>query len=126
MDRTRIDKWLWAARFFKTRSLATRAVEGGRVQLNGERCKPAKDVKAGDHLIIHIGELEWEIALVAVTDKRGPATMAQALYEESAKSMRRRQEHMDERRMQLNPASTLKGRPTKKDRRRIHRFSEEF
>lgn len=126
MDKLRIDKWLWAARFFKTRSLATQAVEGGRVKLNGERCKPAREVKAGDQLIIHISELEWEITLLAVSDRRGPATFARTLYEESAGSIGRRQARMDERRTQLNPAATLKGRPTKKDRRKLHRFNEEF
>jgi ribosome-associated heat shock protein Hsp15 len=126
MDKVRIDKWLWAARFFKTRSLATRAVEGGRVKLNGERCKPAKEMKPGDQLIIHVGELEWEITLVALSDKRGPATIARNLYEESQESIARRQAKLDERRMQLNPAATIKGRPTKKDRRKIHRFNEDF
>ena len=126
MDKVRIDKWLWAARFFKTRSLATQAVDGGRVRINGERCKPAKEVRAGDHLLVHIGELEWELAVLALSDKRGPATVARGLYEESEQSLARRQAHLDERRMQLNPAATLKGRPTKKDRRKIRRFSESF
>ncbi len=124
LERVRIDKWLWAARFFKTRSLATQAVEGGRARLNGERCKPAKEVRVGDRLLVHIGELEWEISILALSDKRGPATAARSLYEESAESLARRQAHLDERRMQLNPAATLKGRPTKRDRRRIRRFSE--
>lgn len=124
MERVRIDKWLWAARFFKTRSLATQAVEGGRVRLNGERCKPAKEVRMGDRLLVHIGELEWEITILALSDKRGPATAARSMYEESESSRARRQAHMEERRMQLNPAAALKGRPTKKDRRRIRRFSE--
>jgi ribosome-associated heat shock protein Hsp15 len=119
MDKVRIDKWLWATRFFKTRSLATQAVDGGRVKLNGERCKPARDVKPGDRLLIHIGEYAWDVAVVALSDKRGPATVAQALYQESEESRSRRQAQMDERRLQLNPAATLKGRPTKKDRRRI-------
>lgn len=126
MDKVRIDKWLWAARFFKTRTLATQAVEGGRVKLNGERCKPAKEVKAGDQLIIHISELEWEITIVALSDKRGPATVARTLYAELAGSFGRRQARMDERRLQLDPAAILKRRPTKKDRRKIHRFNEEF
>ncbi len=126
LDRVRIDKWLWAARFFKTRSLATQAVEGGRIQLNGERCKPAKEVRTGDRLLVHIGEFEWELVILALSDKRGPAPAARSLYEESEESLSRRQAHMDERRMQLNPAATLKGRPTKRDRRRIRRFSESF
>ena len=124
VDKVRIDKWLWAARFFKTRSLATQAVEGGRVRLNGERCKPAKEVRAGDRLLVHIGEIEWELAVLALSDKRGPATVARSLYEESEQSLTRRQTQLEERRMQLNPAAALKGRPTKKNRRRIRRFSE--
>src|ERR1700690_2107250 len=86
MEKVRIDKWLWAARFFKTRSLATQAVEGGRVRLNGERCKPAKEVRAGDRLLVHMGELEWELAVLALSDKRGPATVARNLYAESEQS----------------------------------------
>jgi ribosome-associated heat shock protein Hsp15 len=126
MDRIRVDKWLWAARFFKTRSLATQAVEGGRVKLNGERCKPAKEVRAGDQLIIHIGHYEWEVAVVELSDRRGPATAARLLYQEAEKSLALRQALMEERRMQLNPAAPIKGRPTKRDRRKIHRFTEEF
>jgi ribosome-associated heat shock protein Hsp15 len=124
VDKVRIDKWLWAARFFKTRSLATQAVEGGRVRLNGERCKPAKEVRPGDRLLVHIGEIAWELAVLALSDKRGPATVARSLYEESEQSLTRRQTQLEERRMQLNPAAALKGRPTKKNRRRIRRFSE--
>jgi ribosome-associated heat shock protein Hsp15 len=124
MDKVRIDKWLWAARFFRTRSLASQAVEGGRVRLNGERCKPAKEARVGDRLLVHIGELEWELTVLALSDKRGPATAARGLYQESEQSHARRQARMDERHMQLNPAAALKGRPTKKDRRKIRRFSE--
>ena len=126
MDKVRVDKWLWAARFFKTRSLATQAVEGGRVRLDGERCKPAKEVRAGDRLLVHIGDFEWEITVLALSDKRGPATVARSLYDESAESLARRQAQMEQRRMQLNPAATLKGRPTKRDRRKIRHFSEGF
>jgi ribosome-associated heat shock protein Hsp15 len=124
IEKIRIDKWLWAARFFKTRTLATQAVEGGRVKLDGERCKPAKDIKPGDSLIIHIGEFEWTVTIVALSDKRGPATVARTLYEESVESLAAREDTMADHRMQLNPAATLKGRPTKKDRRKIHRFNE--
>jgi len=124
IEKIRIDKWLWAARFFKTRTLATQAVEGGRVKLDGERCKPAKDIKPGDSLIIHIGEFEWTVTIVALSDKRGPATVARTLYEESVESLAAREATMADHRMQLNPAATLKGRPTKKDRRKIHRFNE--
>jgi ribosome-associated heat shock protein Hsp15 len=124
MDKVRIDKWLWAARFFKTRSLANQAVEGGRVKLNGERCKPAKEVRVGDRLLVHVGDFEWELAVLGLSDKRGPATVARGLYEELEHSLARRQAQLEERRMQLNPAAALKGRPTKKDRRRIRGFKE--
>jgi ribosome-associated heat shock protein Hsp15 len=120
----RLDKWLWAARFFKTRSLATQAIECGRVKLSGERCKPARQVKPGDQLSIRIGELELDVVVIGMLDKRGPATIARTLYEETAQSLATRQAVAADQRLQLNPAATLKGRPTKKDRREIHRFSE--
>lgn len=84
--RVRIDKWLWAARFFRTRSLAAQAVDGGRVRVNGERVKPARDLRRGDELVIHIGELEWVIEVRALSTQRGPASVAQALYEEREQS----------------------------------------
>ena len=85
-DRLRIDKWLWAARFFKTRSLAAQAVDGGRVQVNGARVKPSKDVKPGDEVAVHIGELEWVVDVRALAARRGPAEAARKLYEERAES----------------------------------------
>lgn len=123
MDRLRIDKWLWAARFFKTRGLACQAVEAGRVKLNGERTKPSKEIKTGDKLRIHIGEFEWEVAVSLLSDRRGPAEVARTLYEESEASRLRREEQAAERRLCHNPAAELKGRPTKRDRRMIHRFT---
>jgi ribosome-associated heat shock protein Hsp15 len=122
-DKIRIDKWLWAARFFKTRSLAAQAVEGGRVRLGGERLKPSKEVKAGDRLLVHIGELEWDILVLGVSARRGPAEQARQLYAETDASRERRQAQADEHRLQVNPAATMKGRPTKRDRRLIHRFT---
>src|SRR3982751_5046688 len=86
MEQVRIDKWLWAARFYKTRSLATEAVVGGHVQLNGARVKPAKDVRAGDKLELRIGAQQWSLVVTAVSDKRGPATVARTLYEETPES----------------------------------------
>ena len=94
-DRLRIDKWLWAARFFKTRSLAAQAVDGGRVRLNGVRVKPAKEVRPGDELTVHIGELEWVIDVRALSARRGPAPAARQLYEERAESAARRQAAID-------------------------------
>lgn len=123
MDKLRIDKWLWAARFFKTRSLASQAVEGGRVRLNGERAKPSKEVRPGDRLVVHIGESEWQVAVLALSDRRGPAEQARTLYAEDEASRQRREEQAAERRLCHNPAAELKGRPTKRDRRMIHRFT---
>ena len=120
--RVRIDKWLWAARFFKTRSLAAQAVEGGRVQLNGQRVKPSRDLQPGDALVIHIGALEWVIEVRALATQRGPATEAQKLYTEDESSRQRRFEAVAARRLALAPVRTEKGRPTKRDRRQIRRF----
>lgn len=122
-DRVRIDKWLWAARFFKTRSLATQAVDGGRVKLNGERAKPSKEVKLGDRLAVHIGEFEWELTVQGIGERRGPAEVARTLYQEDEASRQRREEQAALRRLQAEPAQPIKGRPTKRDRRLIHRFT---
>jgi ribosome-associated heat shock protein Hsp15 len=119
----RLDKWLWAARFFKTRSLATQAIENGRVKLNGQRTKPARDVRPGDRLDIHIGDLDWAVTVRALSLQRGPAPVAQALFEEDPESHARRQQQGSERRQAASPAAALRGRPTKRDRRRIHRFT---
>ena len=123
-ERMRIDKWLWAARFFKTRSLATQAVDAGKVRLNGERAKPAREIKAGDRLQIGVGEYEWTLSVVGLSLQRGPAPVAQALYQEDAESLAKRQQHMPDRKLQTNPAAEIKGRPTKRDRRQIRRFTE--
>jgi ribosome-associated heat shock protein Hsp15 len=118
----RIDKWLWAARFFKTRSLAQQAVEGGRVKLNGERTKPAKDLRVGDQLVMHIGEHEWVIEVRSLSDRRGSAEVARRLWLETDESRARREQMVEARRMQANPAVNIKGRPTKRDRRALDRF----
>ncbi len=123
MTRLRIDKWLWAARFYKTRSLAALAVENGRVRLDGERVKPAKEIRPGDRLRVQIGEFEWDIAVLLLSNQRGPATQARTLYEESEASRLRRSEQAAERRLSSDPAVGIKGRPTKKARRLIHRFT---
>ena len=124
LDRMRIDKWLWAARFFKTRSLAAQAVEGGKVKLNDARVKPAKELKPGDVLRIHIGEIEWTLSVRALAAQRRGAPEAQALYEESDESRLRREEHAASRKQFLDPFREEGGRPTKKDRRMIRRFTE--
>ena len=118
----RIDKWLWAARFFKTRSLAAQAVESGRVRLNGERTKPARDLKPGDELAIRIGELEWLIEVRTLSTRRGPASEAQKLYEERETSRQRRFETIAARKLAVSPVRQDKGRPTKRDRRQLRRF----
>lgn len=125
LDRMRLDKWLWAARFFKTRSLATQAIDNGRVKLNGERVKPARDIKPGDRLDIHLGEMDWTLTVRALAMQRGPAPVAQALYEEAPASLARRQQQASDRKLTTNPAAAIKGRPTKRDRRQIHRFTGE-
>ena len=118
-DAVRIDKWLWAARFFKTRSLATEAVVGGRVRLNGERVKPAKDVHLADVVEVRIGEAQWTVVVRGVAEKRGSATVAAALYEETAESRAGRERSADERRLSRALGADGGPRPTKQDRRRM-------
>lgn len=120
----RIDKWLWAARFFKTRSLATDAVERGKVRLNDERTKPSHHVKAGDLLDIDNGAVQWQINVRALAEVRGSAAIAQSLYLECADSLARRQRDADDRKLFREPGAALKGRPTKRDRRRLDRTGE--
>ena len=122
-EHLRIDKWLWAARFFKTRSLAAKAVDGGKVHLNGESAKPSRILKAGDELAIRAGELEWVVEVKALSRQRGPAAQAALLYAEREDSRERRLVAMALRKGQPHPAAGVKGRPTKKDRRLIHRFT---
>ena len=118
----RLDKWLWAARFFKTRSLAQQAVSGGRVQLNGDRTKPAHEVKAGDRVVVRVSDWRWEVKVKALSDRRGPAEAARKLYDETDASRAERERRGDLRRWGTEPASTLKGRPTKRDRRLMERL----
>jgi ribosome-associated heat shock protein Hsp15 len=118
-ESVRIDKWLWAARFFKTRSLATDAVDGGKVRINDERIKPARGVKIGDRLDIDNGATEWEVMVRALADKRGSASVAQTLYAETEKSIADRQEKAEQRKFFREPGEAIKGRPTKRDRRQL-------
>lgn len=120
-SRVRIDKWLWAARFFKTRSAAAQAVEGGKVKMRDERVKPAHPVRAGDVLAIHIGACEWIVTVRAVSERRGPASVAQALYEESELSRVRRIEAVQRRRARFDPEPEPGGRPEKRLRRELKR-----
>lgn len=120
----RIDKWLWAARFFKTRSVAQQAVEGGKVRVNGERVKPAKDLRVGDELAIQIGNAEWLIRVEQLSDKRGPATVARTLYAEDEASRVRREEQSALRKFAADPAQDIHGRPTKRERRQLDRWRD--
>lgn len=122
MSGLRIDKWLWAARFFKTRSLASDAVGGGKVRLNGAAAKPAREVRAGDRLEIHNGDTRWEVVVQALSDKRGPAPEARLLYAETPESVAAREAEQLRRKVEHEPAADLHGRPTKRDRRQIDRF----
>lgn len=121
----RIDKWLWAARFFKTRALATDAVLGGHVHLNGARVKPAKDVRAGDRLEIRIGTDTWTVDVLALADRRGPASVAATLYAETDESREAREQNRLDRRAARPLGSDLGRRPTKQDRRRLEALRRE-
>lgn len=118
----RLDKWLWAARFFKTRAAAQQAIEGGKIRLNGERTKPARDLKTGDALVIHIGDYEWLITVAKLSDRRGPAAVARLLYEEDPASHARRQERVANRKLMAEPSAGRRGRPTKRERRQLERW----
>jgi ribosome-associated heat shock protein Hsp15 len=120
----RIDKWLWAARFYRTRSAAQQAVVGGKVKLNGERIKPSVALRPGDRLCIHIGNYEWEIAVAQLSDKRGPASVARQLYSEDEASQHKRAAQSALRRFAADPGQERHGRPTKRERRQLERWRE--
>ncbi len=119
----RLDKWLWAARFFKTRNLAAEAINGGKVHLNGKRTKPGREVKPGSKLLIHKGSFEWDITVEVIPKQRRPASEAKLFYSEKEESIKLRQQLTEEQR-QLRAGATHsdKGRPTKRDRRQLDRF----
>jgi ribosome-associated heat shock protein Hsp15 len=126
MDRAgavRIDKWLWAARFYKTRSLAAEAVERGHVLADGQRVKPARLVRTGEAITVQRGEERVELRVRALSETRGPAAVAQQLYEETAASRERRLRHAEARRLAPEPATAIKGRPSKRDRRELKRLA---
>ena len=118
----RADKWLWAARFFKTRSLATVAINGGKVHLNGARAKPAHKLTVGDQLSIRKGLYTFAITVVGLSQRRGPAEVARTLYSESEESQRQRQQLQEQQRLLGKTAARHEGRPDKRARRQIHRF----
>ena len=123
-DRLRFDKWLWAARFYKTRSLAAQAIEAGHARLNDARAKTSKEIRAGDTVTVRSAELEWTVTVLALSAKRGPATQAALLYNESAESRSKRELMLAVRRAEPKPDPSARGRPTKRDRRLIRRFTE--
>ena len=119
----RLDKWLWAARFYKTRSLAQQAIEAGRVRLAGERVKPSREVKPGDLLAIRVQELEWDVSVRTLSERRGPASEARRLYDESENSRQKRETLLAGRKLMREPARAMQGgRPTKRDRRTLERL----
>jgi ribosome-associated heat shock protein Hsp15 len=123
-DDIRIDKWLWAARFFKTRALAAEAVGGGKVEINGARSKPSRIISAGDRLTIRRGPYEWTVIVNNISRLRGPAAHAQALYEETEDSIRRREAVAAQMRLERPRQFDSPGRPSKKDRRAMARFTK--
>lgn len=127
LERIRIDKWLWAARFFKTRSLAQDAVELGRVRLDGQRLKSSREVKCGDRLLVERGDERFDIVIRAISSVRGPATVAQTLYEETPESKARRDHQAAMRKLAFEPAHTIaRGRPTKRDARLIRQVQNSY
>jgi ribosome-associated heat shock protein Hsp15 len=119
----RVDKWLWAARFFRSRSLAQTAIENGRVLVGGQRVKLSRALRPGDELSIRIGDEARTVVVRGVDERRGSATVAQAMYEETAESLARREARRQERRFFIEPAEAIeRGRPTKRDRRQLGRF----
>ena len=120
MDGVRLDKWLWAARFFKTRSLATDEIDKGRVQVNDQAAKPSREVRVGDRLLVRQGQIPRTVIVKGLSEVRGPAPVAQQLYEETPESIAAREELARNRRFLADPSQALEhGRPTKRDRRQL-------
>jgi ribosome-associated heat shock protein Hsp15 len=118
-ENIRIDKWLWAARFFKTRSLATHAVDLGRVLQNQERVKPAHAVKLGDLIEVHHADQVWQVSVVRILDVRGSASVAQTMYQETAESIAKRAVAAENKKLYQEPGAVLARRPTKRERRQL-------
>ena len=120
MTGVRLDKWLWAARFFKTRGLSSDEIGKGRVSVNGQLAKPSREVRVGDNIALRLNQVERIVVVKDTSNVRGPAPVAQALYEETPESVERRQRAAAERRAGVEPAHSLEqGRPTKRDRRQL-------
>ena len=126
MTGTRIDKWLWAARFFKTRTLAARACELGRVEANHQPVKPSREVRVGDSLKVRTEGGDFEVEVLLLADMRGPASVAQTLYRETDESKEARRKVAEERRALMHYTPAPAKRPSKRDRRKIHKFREDF
>ncbi|WP_133492169.1 RNA-binding S4 domain-containing protein [Alcanivorax sp. 24] len=120
---TRIDSWLWAARFFKTRSLAKQAVEGGKIQVDGAKAKPSKTVHPGSEVLIRKGDEQWTVRVQGLSNKRGPASVAQTLYQETEESRQQRENKAEQRRMAHSASPDH--RPSKKERRDLARFKRD-
>ena len=123
-DRVRIDKWLWAARFFKTRTLAAEAIEGGKVEVNGERAKRARALQPGDELRLRMGPYEHVIVVRALSNRRGPASEAALLYDETEESRKARERLAEQLRTTHVAFAYEEGKPTKRDRRELERFRD--
>lgn len=121
--KVRIDKWLWAARFYKTRSLATEAIKGGKVTVNGHRAKPSREIEVGDTLTLRQGFDQKTVDVVDLSDKRGPASVAQRLYRETDESIEKREKEKELRQLSNVMRPHGEGRPSKRERRQIHRFT---
>ena len=122
LTRQRLDKWLWAARFFKTRSLATDAIDGGKIKLNGAHAKPAKEIAAGDRLDITAHEQQWTVIVRGLNTHRRPAPEARQLYEETPESATQREHSAELKRLAPTPGADIKGRPTKRAGRQLRRM----
>jgi ribosome-associated heat shock protein Hsp15 len=120
----RLDRWLWAARFFKTRALAAAAVAGGKVQVNGVRAKAAKQLRPGDAVRVRVAPFEWQVTVRALSERRGPPKAAQALYEETPEGRDARARLAEQLKMAPAPTYSGKGRPTKKERREMERLED--
>ena len=123
-DRVRLDRWLWAARFFKTRALAAAAAAGGKVHVNGTRAKPAKQLQAGDSLRVRVGPYEWLVTVRGLSERRGPPKSVAALFEEAPEGRAARERLAEQHKIAPAPTYQGKGRPTKKERREIERLEE--
>jgi ribosome-associated heat shock protein Hsp15 len=118
----RLDKWLWAARFYKTRALAVEAIEGGKVEVNDDKAKRAKAVRLGDRVRLRLGPYEWRLVIRGLSERRGPAPEAQKLYEEEEEGRKLRERHAEQLKLAHQQHGPEKGRPTKKDRRELEKW----